>query len=50
MVVVPAGRARGDEFFFGEGRPEESRKLFEGVALSDQFVEFLTLPAYERLD
>ncbi len=40
----------GDEFFFSEGRPEESRSLFEAVALSDQFVEFLTLPAYERLD
>jgi malate synthase len=40
----------GDEFFYGEGRPEDSRKLFEGVALSDQFVEFLTLPAYEHLD
>ena len=40
----------GDEFFYGEGRPELSRELFEGVALSDEFVEFLTLPAYERLD
>jgi malate synthase len=40
----------GDEFFFSEGRPEESRSLFEAVALSDQFVEFLTLPAYEHLD
>jgi malate synthase len=40
----------GDEFFYGEGRPDESRGLFEGVALSDQFVEFLTLPAYEHLD
>jgi malate synthase len=40
----------GDEFFYDEGRPEESRSLFERVALSDEFVEFLTLPAYERLD
>ena len=39
----------GDEFFYGEGRPEESRSLFERVALSDEFVEFLTLPAYERI-
>jgi malate synthase len=28
---------------------EEARALFEQVALADQFVEFLTLPAYERL-
>ena len=40
----------GDEFFYSEGRPEESRGLFESVALSDEFVEFLTLPAYEQLD
>jgi malate synthase len=40
----------GDDFFYGEGRPRESRELFEGVALADEFVEFLTLPAYERLD
>jgi len=28
----------------------EARELFEQVALGDEFVEFLTLPAYERLD
>ncbi len=41
-----------DEWFEREGRPEESRELFEAVALSgnDEFVEFLTLPAYERLE
>src|SRR5439155_9711437 len=27
----------------------DARELFERVALSDDFVEFLTLPAYERL-
>jgi malate synthase len=38
-----------DEWFEKEGRPELSRSLFERVALSDDFVEFLTLPAYEEL-
>ena len=40
-----------DEWFEKEGRPDLSRSLFEQVALSgsDQFVEFLTLPAYEEL-
>ncbi len=38
-----------DEWFYAEGRPEESRRLFEQVALSEDFVEFLTLPAYEKL-
>jgi malate synthase len=39
-----------DEWFEREGRPRESRELFEQVALSGaEFVEFLTLPAYERL-
>jgi malate synthase len=39
-----------DEWFEKEGRPDLSRSLFERVALSDEFVEFLTLPAYEELD
>jgi malate synthase len=39
-----------DEWFEREGRPRESRELFEQVALADEFVEFLTLPAYERLE
>jgi malate synthase len=39
-----------DEWFQREGRPDLSRSLFERVALSgDEFVEFLTLPAYEEL-
>ncbi|MGA8296155.1 MAG: malate synthase A [Acidimicrobiales bacterium] len=36
-----------------EGAPEPTvataRSLFEQVALSDEFIDFLTLPAYERL-
>ena len=39
-----------DEWFEREGRPDLSRSLFERVALSgDEFVEFLTLPAYAEL-
>jgi malate synthase len=38
-----------DEWFDREGRPDLSREIFEEVALADEFVEFLTLPAYERL-
>jgi malate synthase len=39
-----------DEWFYSQGRPDLSRELFETVALADDFVEFLTLPAYERLE
>ena len=40
-----------DDWFETQGRPGLSRELFESVALSgDEFVEFLTLPAYERLE
>ena len=39
-----------DEWFEKEGRPDLSRSLFERVALSEKFVEFLTLPAYEELE
>src|ERR671910_268864 len=40
----------GDDFFYTEGRPDQSRALFEQVALADEFIEFLTIPAYEQLD
>jgi malate synthase len=33
-----------------QGRPAETRELFERVALSDELIEFLTIPAYEYLD
>jgi malate synthase len=33
-----------------DGRPAETREIFELVALSDELVEFLTLPAYQYLD
>jgi malate synthase len=35
---------------FGDGRFEDARAVFDEVALADEFVEFLTLPAYERID
>ena len=44
------GEVANDEWFYSHGRPDESRALFEQVALSEEFVEFLTLPAYEHLD
>ena len=31
------------------GRPAETREIFEQVALSEELIEFLTLPAYEYL-
>jgi malate synthase len=40
--------AVGDELFH-KGRYAEARELFEQVALADEFEEFLTLPAYERI-
>jgi malate synthase len=33
-----------------DGDYEEARQLFEQVAMGDEFVEFLTLPAYEHID
>jgi len=40
----------GEEWFAEHGRADQSRRLFESVALSDEFVDFLTLPAYEELE
>jgi malate synthase len=31
-------------------RFQEAREIFERVALADDFVEFLTLPAYDYID
>jgi malate synthase len=39
----------GDEVW-EKGRPDETREIFERVSLSDDFPEFLTLPAYEYID
>ena len=38
-----------DEWFETEGRPKLSRELFERVALADEFLQFLTIPAYDEL-
>ncbi len=38
-----------DDWFRSEGRPDESRGLFEEVALADELIAFLTLPAYDHL-
>ena len=32
------------------GRPDETREIFERVALSPELIEFLTIPAYRYLD
>ncbi|HEX2259663.1 MAG TPA: malate synthase A [Actinomycetota bacterium] len=47
-VAKIAGQAARDAQ--GEGRLRSARKLFEMVALSDPFIEFLTRPAYDLLD
>jgi malate synthase len=43
-------RAEVGEDVWQQGRPEDTRRVFEQVALSEEFPEFLTLPAYELLD
>jgi malate synthase len=35
---------------FEKGRYDDAREIFDGVALSKDFQEFLTVPAYERID
>jgi len=39
----------GDEVWKA-GRPEDTREIFEGVALSSELLEFLTIPAYRYLE
>jgi malate synthase len=35
---------------YDDGRYEEAAELFDQITTSEEFVEFLTLPAYERID
>ena len=42
-------RMVGDEFY-ATGLYEQSRNLFETVAVAPDFQEFLTIPAYELID
>jgi malate synthase len=43
-------RQRVGEEVWQKGRPAETQELFDRVSLSPELIEFLTLPAYERLD
>ena len=35
---------------FGEGRYGEAAEIFAELVNNDNFIEFLTLPAYERIE
>jgi len=35
---------------YGAGKYEDAAKIFADLVDNDTFVEFLTLPAYERID
>ena len=46
MAAHPrAGRRRG----LRQGRWDDARALFTEMALADDYADFLTLPAYERM-
>ncbi|MGI8531699.1 MAG: malate synthase, partial [Geodermatophilaceae bacterium] len=40
--------AQGDEVF-AQGRWEDARETFSELALAEEYIDFLTLPAYERM-
>ena len=42
-------RAAIGEKAYAQGRYDEAGEFFEHVALGREFIEFLTLPAYERI-
>src|SRR5204862_7075193 len=52
-AMLPQELAKIREYLgpaYGEGRYEEASKIFADLVNNDSFVEFLTLPAYERID
>jgi malate synthase len=51
--MIPEELAKIREYLgaaYGDGRYEEAAKIFADLVNNDAFVEFLTLPAYERID
>jgi malate synthase len=46
---MAAIRERVGEDAFGQGRWEDARATFTEMALADEYPDFLTLPAYERM-
>ena len=51
LLDQETGRIRAEvgEETWAAGRPDETREIFERVALSDELLEFLTIPAYAYL-
>jgi malate synthase len=51
LVGEELNRVRGEigAARFDAGRFDDARKLFERVSMSDDLIEFLTIPAYEHL-
>ncbi len=47
---LAAARGTMDDKSFSHSRFKDARDIFDRVALSSDFIEFLTLPAYELLD
>jgi malate synthase len=48
--VLASVRDEVGEQVYASARFGDARALFEQVALADEFVDFLTLPAYELID
>jgi malate synthase len=48
--VIAEVHEQVDDETFDKGRWADARTVFEQVSLADDFVDFLTLPAYELLD
>ena len=52
-AMIPEEMAKIRDYLgasFGEGRYDEAASIFAGLVERDDFVEFLTLPAYEHID
>lgn len=43
-------KAQMGEKYFADGKFDVARELFDRITTDDEFAEFLTLPAYEKLD
>jgi malate synthase len=51
MIAEETAKIRDDlGAAYGEGRYDEASAIFAKLVVDDAFVEFLTLPAYERID
>ena len=49
-LIIDAGANNGASALWFHGQFPEARRIFESLVLAEECAEFLTIPAYDRID